>query len=490
MREPKEPQAGSWLDRAISFLAPRWGLQRMRARTASALLARHYEAATIGRRTQGWRRSTTDANAAVGPSLARLREFARDLVRNNGHAESAVSTIADHAVGWGIVATAQHDGWKRWAETRAVDADGRQDIYGLQKLVMRTVVESGEVLIRRRWRRMEDGFPLPMQLQVLEPDFLDVSKDYALEKGGKIVQGVEFDVLGRRVAYWLYREHPGSTLIGRSGSFQSYRVPASEVLHVFRPGRPGQVRAPSWFAPVLLKFKDFDEYDDAQLMKQKVAACLAVLTSDVDGSAPPLGTADSETPTIDSLEPGMILNVAPGRSIEVVQPPRVGEFGIYSSITLRAIAAGLGVTYEDLTGDYSDLTFSAARMSRIRHWARVEDWRWRIVVPQFLDPVWVWAMEASELAGMPSIPTTEWTAPPMPWIEPDKEGLAIARNVRAGVQTLSEAIRERGYKPETFLAERAADDRRLDELGLVLDSDPRRMTQAGQTQKTPPAAKE
>lgn len=481
----------TWLDRAIGFLSPQAGLRRIRAQAAQAELARHYEGAATGRRTQGWYRTATDANAAIGPSLAKLRDAARDLVRNNPYAESALSTIVDHAVGWGIVASAQHDAWKRWSESTACDADGQHDLAGLEKLVMRTVVEAGECLVRRRWRRLEDGLPLPMQLQVLEPDFLDTTRDVAsLPNGGKIVQGVEFDVLGKRAAYWLYRSHPGSaiSMTGSTFSGASSRIPAEDVRHIFKSGRPGQVRGPSWFAPTLLRFKDFDEYEDATLMKQKIAACLSVLTTDVDGSAPSLGTAnDSTTPGIDSLEPGMVLNLAPGRNVTVVQPPNVQDYGPYSKTQLRAIATGLGVTYEDLTGDYENLPFSAARMSRLRHWARVQDWRWRIIVPQFLDPVWGWAMQASEILGLAVIPTTEWTAPPLPMIEPDKEGLAIQRNIRTGITTPSEEIRARGYNVTQFLDELEADFKEFDRRGLTLDCDPRKMTQAGQAQGAPTA---
>jgi capsid protein len=103
------------------------------------------------------------------------------------------------------------------------------------------------------------------------------------------------------------------------------------MLHVFKPTRVGATRGASWFAPVLLRFKDFDEFEDATLMKQKIAACLAVITSDVDGNAAPLGTADdTSSPGIDSLEPGMIMQVPPGRSIEVVQPPTVREYSDYT----------------------------------------------------------------------------------------------------------------------------------------------------------------
>lgn len=477
----------TWFDRMASQVAPRWYLKRTRARLQTELALRNYEGASVGRRTQGWRRVSTDATQASGPFLGRLRDVARDLVRNNGYAESAVSTIVDHVVGWGIVPKpnpnnpAVRELWKRWAETTACDADGRHDFYGLQELALRTVIESGEVLIRRRLRFASDGLPIPMQLQVLEPDFLDTAKDsLTLNNGGaRIVQGVEFDALGRRVAYWLFPEHPGSAFATAS----SVRVPAANVLHVFRQLRPGQVRGVSWFAPVLLKFKDADELDDAELMKQKIAACLAVITSDADGSNAPLGTTNNgeTTPEIDSLEPGMILNVTPGRSIDVVQPPSVREYAEFAAITQRAIATGLGVTYEDLTGDYNDLPFSAARMSLLRHWARVERWRWKTIIPQLCDPVWAWFAETATIFGT-NVGTAEWSAPPLPIVDPVNEGLAFQRNVRAGMMSLSEALRERGYDPETVLEEMAEDNKRLDKLGLILDSDPRQATQAGQLQ--------
>ncbi len=498
-----------WIDRVTAPVAPRWTLKRQRARVAAEVLQRHFEGAAEGRRTQGWHRSSTDANAAIGPGLARLRDAARDLVRNNPHAESAVSTICDHTVGWGIVAkpkpanTRTLDTWNAWANTTVCDADGRHDFYGLQKLVLRTVIESGEVLVRRRFRQPEDGFELPIQLQVLEPDFLDTAKNstFSTPAGvvvSRIVQGVEFNAIGRCVAYWLFQDHPGSDS-GRLGA--SVRISAENIRHIFKSTRPGQVRAQSWFSPVLLRFKDFDEFEDATLMKQKIAACLAVLTSDVDGTAAPLGTVDPGHADWDSLEPGAIRQMAAGQTVTVVDPPQARDYDSYSQNVLRAIATGLGVTYEDLTGDYTEMPFSAARMSRIRHQARVEDWRWRLMIPQFCDPVWGWVMQVAAIwgkAGMTlgsSLPVAEWSAPPMPMIDPTAEGLAYQRNVRSGIMTLSEAIRERGYDPDTLLREMASDNKKLDDLGLVLDSDPRKMTQAGQLQgmaatapTTPPTA--
>jgi lambda family phage portal protein len=457
------------------------------------LLQRHYEAASTSYRTQGWNRSSADPNAAAAPHAGRLRDVARDLVRNNPYAESGLTALVDQTLRWGLVGKPKVENrrakaaWDAWANTTACDADGRSDFAGLQKMVLRAVAQDGEVLIRRRFRRPEDNLPIPLQLQLLEADHLDTTKHgVILRGGGRIVYGVEFNALGQRVAYWLHPEHPGSTVW--PSSLQSVRIPADGVLHIFKPARPGAVRGVSWFAPIILRMKDFDEFEDATLLKQKIAACLAVITTDPDGTASPLGQSDdTTTPGTDMLNPGTIINAPLGRDVTVVQPPTVREYPDYVEASLRSQAAGIGVTYEDYTGDFSGVNFSSARMSRLRIWDQVDDRRWRLMVPQFCDPVWRWAMEAAGIMGLTGgeIPQAHWTAPPMPMIEPDKEGLAYQRNIRSTIMSLSEAIRERGYDPDELFAEIAADFEKLRDLGIWSDSDPSRMTQAGQVQTTP-----
>lgn len=379
----QNPAALNTLDRILSFLAPGVAVSRQKARVQSHLLARHYEAASGGRRTSGWRATGSDATAAMRDALARLRNNARDLVRNNPHATSALDIIADHVVGWGIVAK-PGDGnqrvaetWDRWASTPACDADGRLDFYGLQKLAQRTITESGEVLVRQRYRRQGDTdalgrpLPVPLQIQVLEPDYIDTLKTgLTLPNGGRIVAGIEYDALGRRVAYWLFPEHPGSEIFG--GATTSRRIPAGGILHVFRTLRPGQGRGASWFSSVILKMRDFDEYDDAQLMKQKVAALLGVVVTDIDGTARPFGSTDSSQPSWDYLEPGGIHHVGPGTKVDIIDPPRVAEFADYSAVTLRTIAAGLGIGYEDLTGDYCVAPETRVLRADLR-WVRADE---------------------------------------------------------------------------------------------------------------------
>lgn len=485
----------SFLERAIAYVAPGAALRRAAARRALGLSARTYEAAQPGRRTDHWPKAANDANAVIGPGLALIRTKARHLVRNNPFAESALDTISTHTVGpYGIAPKfrnkrAEYE-FRQWAESTDCDADGVNDFAGLQDLAIRTIAESGEVLIRRRPRFARDGFRVPVQIQILEPDYLDTSKTMVLGNGGRIVHGVEFDAIGRRVAYWLFRDHPGSASPMSSLVSTSVRVPASEVTHAFKSTRAGQARAISWFAPVLLKLADFDEYDDASLMKQKIAACLAVFTRDVEGPDSPIGRGPekSDDPLVDTLEPGMITRLNPGEDIEVVQPPSTNEYDAFAKSQLRAIATGLGLTYEDLTGDYTGLPYSAARMSRIRHWAKVERWRWRIVIPRVCRPMWQWWAEAAVLAGVlteaDAVPPIDWVAPPPPMLDPDKEVAANRRAVRSGQKTPQMVLRELGLDPEEVIGEIAAWNKAIDKAGLILDSDPRTMSEAGQRHST------
>lgn len=485
----------TWLDRLVLTVSPRHGLDRLRARAIAEIFqARHYEAAQGSYRNEHWKRVATDANAAIGPALHTLRNVARDLCRNNSWAKRGKQVIANNTVGWGLSPTPIRAGaravkkartlWQRWGETTQCDVAGQLNAYGMQRLAIETIVESGEVLVRRYYRSRRERLAIPLQLQILEPDHLDTTRDgLRTETGGYIVQGVEYDGDGRRVAYWLFPRHPGasyqfgtSRLIGAS-----QRVPAADVIHAYKIERAGQVRGPSWYGPVLVRLKGYDEYEDATLVKQQISACLTAAVTDVDGTGLQVGDkkTDRAQEPFETLSPGWVVELPVGKDLRIVNPPQVTE-GTFDVRTLRAAAAGLGVTYEDLTGDYTHVNFSSARLARLAHWANVYDWQWNMLGPMLCDRIWAWAMEAALLDGeIAEIPAVEWTAQPMPIVEPDREARADIARIRGGQATFSQVLRERGIDPETHFGEYAADLRRLDELGIRLDSDPRYTTQAG-----------
>ncbi|WP_247599377.1 phage portal protein [Sphingomonas sp. PAMC26645] len=129
-------------------------------------------------------------------------------------------------------------------------------------------------MLRRRWRRLSDRLPLPFQMQVLEPDYIDPSKHGPLAaapgvNGGFLINGVQFTPIGTREGYWLYNGHPGS---GRTTSLGSTFIPAVDIAHVFRADRPEMEHGATWLAPIVLRMKDFADFEDAQLTRQKLAS--------------------------------------------------------------------------------------------------------------------------------------------------------------------------------------------------------------------------
>lgn len=483
------------IDSLIFAVAPRVALERARARLA----IRTYEAAAPGRRTSGWSRSRADVNTLIAVAGPELRIHARNLVENNGYAKRARRVIANNVVGWGIVPRPNGESaednaaasklWKQWADSTDCDADGRLTFAGLQHLAIRSIFTDGEVLIRRRFRRPEDGLAIPLQIQILEADFLDSSKNLPKgTQGGPVIQGVEFDAIGRRTGYWLFDAHPGNNLLQPG---VSHFVPASEICHVYDVERPGAARGVSWLGSAIVNLNELDEFEDAELMKQKIAACFSAFVTDPDGTASPLGNVegtDENGDEVEVFEPGMIMNLPPGKNVVTASPPQVTNDG-FTVRNLRKIAVGLGITYEDLTGDYSQVNYSSARMGRVAHQADVRHWQNDMIVPQLCGGVWSWVMQAAVIAGLLSkAPGADWTVPPMALIEPDKEGLAYQRLVRVGAMTPSQMVREQGGDPDAHWAEYAKDMETLDALKIKLDSDVRAVSQAGLTQERVGAA--
>ncbi len=470
------------IDSVVELVSPAAGLRRARARAAVETILRHYEGASHSRRTAGWIAPSTSQNAASYGKLQVLRDRSRDIIRNNPWATNACELYESEIVGTGIVPTFVHKDkkvvlaatelWKAHCGTTAIDADGAGDIYALQALMVRTIFESGEVIVRRRRRRLSDGLPLPFQLELLETDHLDEWRDtLRLPNGGKISAGIQLTPLGAREGYWLYPEHPGELAwVAQTSTL----VPASEVLHAYRRKRAKQLRGIPGLAAVLAKLRDLDEYEDAELLGKKIAACLtAFITDPAEGEMPTTGVQQKNV-LPESLEPGALVNLPGGKSITFSTPPISQGYPDFVRANLRAIAAGVGVTYEALTGDWSNVNYSSARMGFIQNARAVDRFRWNVVVTQALNPIAAWFVLAAVLAGeLPDEPLgVLWTPPRRAMLDPSKEVPARRDAVRAGFSSPSEILREDGQDPDQVWTEAAADFEKLRALGLHVESDP------------------
>ena len=265
-----------------------------------------YEAASAGRRTEGWNPGNDSANALLFGSADTLRARSRDMCRKNAWAANAVATLSSELVGSGIKPKSQHkdpkvsdalqQSWLAWTDD--CDANGTQDFYGLQGQIIASVAEGGEVFVRLRTRRPEDNLTVPLQIQVLEAEHCPMWLNKIGDNGNVIKSGVEFDQIGQRVAYWLYPIHPGefyTTFTYLPNGNLPVRVPAflpdgtPNCLHIFDPVRPGQIRGEPWLARILTRIYDYDQYSDAELVRKKTAAMYAGFVTQNDDNDPALG---------------------------------------------------------------------------------------------------------------------------------------------------------------------------------------------------------
>lgn len=503
------------LDRAIGYLSPKQGLERARARIALGVANRYaerlsYEGAAAGRRSHGWYATSSDANVELMGSLVWLRNRARDLVRNNRYASKALEELVGNTVGTGITPQAKTGDetldkiidreWPYFAEQ--CDTPQRVDFYGMQALVMRSTAESGEMIVRYRQRLADDDLRVPLQLQLLESDFLDHARTMGTVNG-HIMQGVQFDLLGRRVAYWLYSYHPGGVLIlNPRGGIISQPIPANQVLHQYRMLRPGQVRGVPWMAPVMMALRDLDDYEDAERVRKKIEACMMAFVEQPDGSdGEPLGnrslSESSPQHRLENFEPGMIVYNKPGEKVSFSSPMAIGGYREYKMSELQGIAAGVNLPYELMSGDMSQVNYSSWRGGMLGMRNLIEGYRWLTLIPMFCAPVRRRFIDTLVLQGkIPSrylnsakidLYQTQWTAPKWETVDPLKDVQATLKAIRTGIMTLSEAIQQNGYDPRTQLLEIARTNVILDKLGIILDCDPRNVTDRGQEQ---PAATE
>lgn len=435
------------------------------------------------RRKAGWDYTNASASGATSPYMPALKNRARAAVRNDPWAARAVDAMVSNLIGTGITPRpATKDEalraklialWDEWAGE--CDSTGVLDIYGIQALVARAWYESGEVFIRLR-PRYADDLEVPLQLQIIESDQVSY-KNEVLENGHVIRSGIEYDAIGSRVAYWIHPNHPGDTLAQKQGdNNEPKRIPASEVLHVFKPLRPGQDRGVTLFAQVLAKLESLNKFDDAVLFRQELANLFVGFIrkpefSDGDEDTDHIDPATGQPmkkPFIDDselmLKPGATLELNAGEDMGFSTPPDAGSnYSDFTRQQIMSLAAGIGIPYELLSGDYSRVNDRTIRVALNDYRRKLESDQWNIIIAQFLKPLRKAWVDAAILNGHLTLDqrkaaiATHWTPHAHAYIHPVQDVQANISAVNAGFKSRAEVIRERGYDISEIDDERMAD---------------------------------
>lgn len=448
----------------------------------------NYDAGRQGRRMRGWNPSPAGPNMAI-QGLETIRSRARDAGRNDWAGARAPQVWTSNLVGTGIVPRPRTPDaalkarlnalWDDWVPL--ADADGLLDFYGLQTLAVRNWIAGGELFIRMRPRRPGDGLEVPIQVQLLESEMvpmLDWDAAPGMPAGHRIRSGIELNPIGRRVAIWMYKEHPGDRST-RASIADLSRVPIDQVRHLFEPLRPGQLRGVSDLATVLTKLRGVLDFDDAQLERQRLANLFTLFITRAAGEAdvdPITGQPiqyDAAGNPMAALEPGLSMELNPGEDVRFSTPPGTGSgYGEFMKQQFLGLSAGQGLPYELLTGDLGQVSDRALRVILQEFRRHCEQRQWQIIIPMFCQPIRdAWA-DAAAFAGALSVAEARearrvvWQPHGWAYIHPVQDVQGKKLEVEAGFRSRASVVAQQGDQVDEVDAERAADNARAERLNL------------------------
>lgn len=468
----------------------------------------------------------------VGGSMMRERRLVAgvslDMAASNSLIWTLIETLTVNAIGSGLNLSSKVDAdalgitrdmarsygsalerwWCDYAENAAHDLTGRHTIHQLAAAMFRSWLVFGEAVVSIDWLRTHDT-NYNTKVALLDPRQLDETRMFAHEQGGGWTwQGVRFDERGRVLGYWI-RPVP-------VGMFNQIAMPVyvpkatrwgrPKILHIQQLIDPKQVRGLSPLAAALTPSRSQHALQEFTLTNALIqTAFAATVESDLpstqalnglnaDSSLSASGTAQDlllgmalerakhYTANRINLGPGRINHLPPGDKFKLnkVETPG-GEYEPFDRTLIRMTAKAAGSTYSDLSGDYSQESFSSSRMGSELPYRISVNRRNDIAVP-FYRAIYRAAMEEAISLDAIEPPrgarsfyeaTNGYTK--SRWlgsgrVQPDekKHFEAVALAISNNVMTLEEALAERGLDLEAAIEQRKAEAEMLREAGLTM----------------------
>lgn len=482
--------APTTFERALRVIAPGMAKSRYQSRIAFESLElqsrAQLKAADRNRTTDGWRSIDGDLHDVVQTDRKLIAERARHLATSTSAGVAAKTALLDSVIGTGMQVQskaqfsgpdANEDELKNQLRLRQIMDERRrwwnEDLdweesgshwYDMQALNFTEIMVPGEVIVRYmiepQWQRK--GMRIPLRLHQIRSERL-TNWTTNPQPGNEVYDGIEFDQYGRKVAFHIESDDYRRTVT---------RVPAGEILHGYRRDWPSQRRGLSWFAPIIPEMQDFEELKAYALIAKKVQAAIAIIVTNDNPSKPTqLPGLSGQDPTNDengtplrAIEPGMIHNAGSGR-VHSHAPSPTGDSELMAKLFQRSIGVGFGLSYEEISGDWSGVNFAGGRLGVLRTRKRVSSihafYQRQVEAPihrKFLRYSQIFDDEMRMIMRQAQNDPTAATfsRPKFDWgVNPVQEVKAAILSVQHGLSTLEEEVGSRGGDWAAYMTQNA-----------------------------------
>lgn len=417
------------------------------------------------------------ADTALSPEKRKtLRNRARYERANNSYLAGMSATLANDLVGTGPRLQLLDDSdTARTTERAFFDWTWQVDLAAKLRTMREALVTDGEAFAMFITNPRLPGVQLDLRLVEAEMVASPINMaSPSVTPDGSIVDGLEFDSVGNVIAYEVLSYHPGANFHVNALDFQ--RVPAAQMVHWFRPVRPGQHRGMPEVVPALRLFAQLRRYTEAVCAAAETAADFAgFLRTNSPAAEVDEVEAFAEMP----IEKRAMVTLPDGWTFEQLKAEQpTSTYAMFKREILNEIARCLQLPFNVAALDSSSYNYASGRMDHQVYATTqkiMRDDLERVMLDRLLA---AWVNEAALSGVLPDglPPFSEWQ---WQWqwdgkehVDPAKEANAAETRLRSHTTTLAAEYAKQGKQWEQELRQRAAEVALMKELGLFVDFTP------------------
>lgn len=497
----------------------------------------HEGASRINRELALWSPPLRSADADILPDKPVIDARVRDSIRNDGYVQNGKQLHQDHIVGSMFMLAAKPEirvlgaGRKTfdemWAQEFAEETEAKFTLWAespnnwpdaarvntltaMVRLAVGVYAGGGEVLATAEWLR-DNPRPYQTAIQMIELERL--SNPPHLMNDTNVRGGIEFDRWGAPKFFHIQKAHPTDTYFDQE-QFQWKRIAIRkefgrlQVIHIVEQSRIDQSRGISQIVAALKEIKITKKFRDIVLQNAVVNATYA---ASIESELPPeaafaslgggnlgegianygaayLGAVgeyigNSKNMHIDGVK---IPHLFPGTKLQLRNASTAGGLGTnFEQSLLRYIAANLGVSYEQLSRDYSQTNYSSIRagLGDVQKFMLA---RKRMVADRFASAIYrLWLEEALNKGDISTMPRNapswyegmnadayarcEWIGAGRGQIDELKETQAAVLRLKYHLSTYEEEMGRLGKDWRKVLQQRELEVKTLKERKLVVE---------------------